>query len=125
LKPAASILLSAARFVLSMNCLHHTRIPALDHDLISTAYSPNRCFKPIVQQLEMANKTKGFVNSIPADIHRHERSCLHWLITFPFSLNQPKLANTKKWHPELLKFARHEFSGLNCLQNHADLTSIE
>jgi hypothetical protein len=40
LKRTTSILLSAARFVLSMNCKHHITVPIFAHDLICTTYPP-------------------------------------------------------------------------------------
>ena len=40
LKRTTSILLSAARFVLSMNCKHHSRIFRTDYDLICTTCPP-------------------------------------------------------------------------------------
>ncbi|MGP8055681.1 MAG: hypothetical protein ACLQAH_17880, partial [Limisphaerales bacterium] len=38
LKRTTSILLSAARFVLSMNCKHHITVPVFAHVLICTTY---------------------------------------------------------------------------------------
>jgi hypothetical protein len=40
LKRTTSILLSAARFVLSMNWKHHITVPGFAHDLICTTYPP-------------------------------------------------------------------------------------
>ena len=40
LKRTTSILLSAARFVLSMNCKHHIMVPVFAYDLICTTYPP-------------------------------------------------------------------------------------
>jgi hypothetical protein len=51
-----SILLSVARFVLSMNCEHHIRQLMLDHNLICTTYSPKAGGEQAVDKMESPMK---------------------------------------------------------------------
>jgi hypothetical protein len=58
LKRTTSILLSAARFVLSMNCKHHIMVPVFAYDLICTTYPPKTCGEQRVNNSDSPLKSR-------------------------------------------------------------------
>jgi hypothetical protein len=65
LKRTTSILLAAARFVLSMNWKHHIKIPDLAHQLICTACPPKRRGEPRANNSDPPAKSRLSAFSIP------------------------------------------------------------